>query len=149
MELNKVKSLAAKVMKTGKKRIKIIHPEEAREVMTRQDVKEKIKEGVIVREQKKGTSRGRARKKQKQKKRGRKKGKGRRKGAKEARRKSKDEWVEKVRAQRKKLKKIKPQLKEGAYQKLYRKIKGNTFKSKKQLMNHIKEKKLMKGDNDG
>jgi len=144
MKLDKVKSLASKVMNIGEKRIKIAHPEEAREIMTRQDVKEKIQQGAIVKKPKKGTSRGRARKKKQQKKEGKRKGKGKRKGAKGARSKSKDEWMEKVRAQRKKLKKIKPQLKQGAYQDLYKKIKGNTFKSKKQLMNYIKQNDLKK-----
>lgn len=146
MELNKVKRLAADVMKTGKKRVKIVNPEEAREVMTREDVREKIEEGVIRKKQKKGTSKGRARKIKSQKKKGRKKGRGKRKGAKGSHSKPKEEWMKKVRALRKLLREKKPDLKPGEYRKLYKKIKGNYFRGKKHLENYIEENNLKKSD---
>lgn len=146
MELNKVKELASKVMEIGKNRVKITNPEEAREVMTREDVKAKVEQGAITKKPEKGTSKGRARDNKKQKKKGRKKGEGKKKGKKGARKKSKRKWIEQVRAQRKKLKGIKPELKEGEYRNVYRKIKGGQFDNKRQLMNYIEERELMKSD---
>lgn len=143
MNLNKVKKLASKVMDIGVNRVKIQDPESAEEVMTRADVKEKINQGAITKKPKKGTSKGRAREKKNKKKKGRMKGQGKKKGAKGAQETSKERWMNRVRAQRKKLREIKPDLKKGEYRDLYRKIKGGHFKSNRQLMNHIEENKLM------
>lgn len=144
MELNKVKTLASKVMKIGRNKVKINDSEAAREVMTRADVREKINQEVITKKPKKGTSKGRSREKKEKKKKGRMKGRGSKKGAKKAQQNPKREWIKKVRAQRKKLREVKPDLKEGEYRKLYKRIKGGHFKSKKQLTKYIEEKNLMK-----
>lgn len=140
MDLNKVKELASKVMGIGKNKVKILNPEEAREVMTREDVRTKIEQGVISKKREKGISRGRKRSKKSRKK------TGKRKGGKKSRENPKETWMKNVRAQRKKLREIKPELKQRAYRKLYRKIKGGQFKSKKRLMAHINENNYMKSD---
>ena len=144
MELNQIKQVAKKVFNTGKKRIKIRKPEEATQAMTRDDVRELVKKGVIEKEKKKGTSKVRARKRKEQKSKGRQKGKGKRKGAIGARTGKKEKWMTKIRAQRKYLREIKPKLKQDAYRKLYLMCKGGYFRSKAHLNLYIKEKKLWK-----
>ncbi len=140
MDLNKVKEISARVMGIGKNRVKILDPEEAREIMTREDVKNKIEQGVITKKRIKGVSKGRKRGKKRRQK------TGKRKGAKKAREKPKKRWMRNVRAQRRKINELKPDLKEGAYRRLYRQIKGGRFKSKRRLMAHIEENNLIKSD---
>ncbi len=144
MNLNQVKEIGKKVLKAGKKRIKIRKPEEALQAMTRDDVRDLVKKGVVEKKKKKGTSRIRAKKIKEQKKKGRKKGKGKRKGATGARTNKKEKWMTKIRSQRKYLREIKPKLKEDAYRKLYLMCKGGYFRSKAHLNLYIKEKKLWK-----
>ena len=144
MDLNQVKSIAKKVLKVGKKRVKIKKPEEAMQAMTREDVRDLVRKKAIKKEKPKGTSKARARKRKAQKKKGRQRGKGKRKGAVKARANKKEKWMEKIRAQRKYLKEIKPKLKEDAYRKLYLMCKGGYFRSKTHLNLYINEKKLWK-----
>lgn len=136
MELDQVKSVAAKVYKVGRERVKIINPERAKEAITRDDIRELVKEKAIVIKGVKGTSRGRARKIEAQKKRGRRKGPGKRKGKKTARESKKRAWIKKVRAQRKVLKKVRP----SDYRSKYKMIKAGFFRSVKHLLSVIKEK---------
>ena len=144
MELNQIKKIASKVMKAGKKRIKITKPEEVTQAMTKDDVRVLARKKAIEKKPKKGTSRVRAKKIAEQKKKGRRRGRGKRKGAIGARIKKKEKWMEKIRAQRKYLKEIKPKLKEDAYRKLYLMCKGGYFRSKTHLNLYKKEKKLWK-----
>ena len=144
MDLNQIKEIGKKVLKVGKKRVKIKKPEEATQAMTRDDVRELIKKKVIEKTKTKGTSKVRARKTKEQKKKGRQKGRGKRKGAIGARNNKKEKWMQKIRAQRKYLKEIKPKLKENTYRKLYLMCKGGYFRSKAHLNLYIKEKKLWK-----
>ena len=144
MDLNQVKSIAKKVLKVGKKRVKIKKPEEAMQAMTREDVRDLVRKKAIKKEKPKGTSKARARKRKAQKKKGRQRGKGKRKGAVKARANKKEKWMEKIRAQRKYLKEIKPKLKQDAYRKLYLMCKGGYFRSKTHLNLYINEKKLWK-----
>ncbi len=144
MELKKVKELAAKVLKVGKDKIIIVDKEKAAQAMTREDIRALVKQGAINKRKANEDSRGRARKLMEQKKKGLRKGKGSRKGTKKAKIGEKTEWLTKVRALRKKLKEIKPKLKEGNYRRLYRMIKGGYFRSKAHLMLYVKEKELIK-----
>ncbi len=146
MDLNQVKSIAKKVLKVGKKRVKITKPEEAMQAMTREDVRDLVRKKAIKKEKSKGTSKVRARKRKEQKKKGRQRGKGKRKGAIKARINKKEKWMQKIRAQRNYLKEIKPKLKEDAYRKLYMMCKGGYFRSKAHLNLYIKEKKLWKNN---
>ncbi|MCD6522856.1 MAG: 50S ribosomal protein L19e [Candidatus Diapherotrites archaeon] len=135
MELNQVKQVAAKVYKVGKDRVKIIDETRAREAITRDDIRQLVKEKAIIIKSKRGTSRGRARVLKAQKKRGRRKGPGMRKGKKTARESRKKKWIKKVRAQRKKLKEIRPD----DYRSKYRMVKAGFFKSVKHLLSAIKK----------
>ncbi len=144
MELKQVKELAARMLKVGKNRVVIKNEEEAAQAMTREDIRTLISKNAIKIAPKKGISRGRARKIAEQKKKGRRVKRGSRKGAAGARTKKKEEWMKKVRALRKKLQEIKPQLEKEDYKKLYYMIKGGYFRSKSHLMLYIKDRGLLK-----
>ncbi len=134
MELNKVKQLAARTLGVGVKRVKITNGERAAEAITREDIRTLIKEKALVITPIVGTSRGRARKLMERKKKGRGKGLGKRKGTRKAREGKKVVWMKKVRAQRKKLKELRPQ----GYRNLYLRVKGGFFKSVKHLEGFIR-----------
>ncbi|MEM4222000.1 MAG: 50S ribosomal protein L19e [archaeon] len=139
MELNKVKMLASKITKAGISRIAILDPQKAMQAITKDDVRELLKTNAIKVKRVKGVSRGRARKRHEQRKKGRRSGHGVRKGTKRARLEKKKRHMIKVRALRKTLKELKPTLKKGLYRKLYLQIKGGFFRSKKHLIETIKE----------
>ncbi len=144
MELKQVKRLASRVTGAGEKRIKIRDTEKAQQSMTGDDVRALIKQGAIEVVQKKGVSKARAKKIKAQKKKGLRRGKGKKKGGKKSRTPKKEEWMKKVRALRRKLKREKQNLKPGAYQPLYRRIKGGFFRDKGHLELYMKEKGLKK-----
>jgi len=135
--------MAAKILKAGKSRI-WINPEAVEEVsgaMTRGDIRKFIGLGMIKAKQKVGVSRGRARKRQAQKKKGRQRGQGRRKGSAGARLSKKQKWMQKIRAQRVLLKKLRDEEKISTriYRKTYRLAKAGTFKSRAHLITYLKE----------
>ncbi|MCD6247775.1 MAG: 50S ribosomal protein L19e [Candidatus Diapherotrites archaeon] len=139
MKAEKVKEIAAGLLKVGKNKI-WIDPEEAesvKEAITKDDVRELIKNGIIKKRKENEQSRGRARKIEKQKKKGRRKGHGSRRGTAKARTDRKADWINKVRAQRALLKELREKhpdkVKKLGYSKLYRMIKGGFFRSKAQL----------------
>jgi len=143
MELNQVKRLAAKVLGVGVTRIKIKDKEKASQAMTRDDVRTLVKQGKIEIRPSFGLSRVRARKIKAQKKKGRRKGRGSRKGGLKARTPRKTLWMKRVRALRKKLNALKPELKDREYRKLYNMIKGGYFRDKGHLQLYVKEKELL------
>lgn len=147
MKAEKAKEIASKLLKVGKNKI-WINPEEAesiKEAITKDDIRELIKNGVIKKRKENEQSRGRARKIERQKKKGRRKGYGSRKGTAKARTDRKKEWISRVRAQRVLLKELKKKhpdkVKKFGYSKLYRMIKGGFFKSKAQLERFVMEAK--------
>ncbi len=146
MDLTLQKRLAADVLDVSKKRVKM---EPARlndisEAITKTDIRELISEGAIWKEQKKGVSRARANQNQRQKSKGLQKGDGSRKGTPTARKKSKDRWMDKVRAQRKFLKKLKENnhVDNQTYRKLYKMVKGGYFRSKRHIKLYMEERDL-------
>lgn len=144
MGLTTIRRLAASIANAGESRIKIIDPVKAKEALTRDDVRSLLKQGVIVVEQKKGVGRDKARFKHARLHAGRRRGVGSKKGSPFAGKSRKARWVEKVRSQRKLLKTVKGKLNEGAYRKLYLMVKGNLFKTKKQMLSYARENKLLK-----
>ena len=147
MKAEKAKLIASRLLKVGKNKI-WINPEEAdsvKEAITKDDIRELIKSGVIKRLKESEQSRGRARKVEKQKKKGRRKGHGSRKGTAKVRMDRKKNWINRVRAQRALLKELKEknpeQVKKLGYSKLYRMIKGGFFRSKAQLERFVMEAK--------
>ena len=135
--------IASRVIGAGTSRIMIMDPKAAKDALTADDVRELIKEGAIKVRPKAGVGRGKAARKQSRKEEGRRRGEGSRKGKKFAKTPSKDRWMEKVRSQRLLLSRLKPRLKKGAYRDTYLQIKGNAFKTKKELLAHLVGKGLL------
>ena len=139
MKAEKAKIIASQLLKVGKNKI-WIDPEEAdsiKEAITKDDIRELMKNNTVKEVKKSRQSRGRARKIKSKKKAGRRKGQGSRKGTKDARNRRKARWISNVRAQRALLKELKEKqpekVKEIGYRKLYRMIKGGYFRSKAHL----------------
>ncbi|RLI96486.1 MAG: 50S ribosomal protein L19e [Candidatus Aenigmatarchaeota archaeon] len=146
MNLRSQKRLAAKILKCGIDRVKIKQDKEVEEALTREDIKRLINKGLITKIQKKGTSRLGAKKTREQKKKKRRKGPGSRKGSVGARKKKKELWMKRIRALRRLLKELRDQgkIEKKTYTKLYLMAKGNMFRSKKHLLNYLKENSLLK-----
>jgi len=133
-------------LKCGIDRVKIKQDKEVEEALTREDIKRLINKGLITKIQKKGTSRLGAKKTREQKKKKRRKGPGSRKGSVGARKKKKELWMKRIRALRRLLKELRDQgkIEKKTYTKLYLMAKGNMFRSKKHLLNYLKENSLLK-----
>ncbi len=145
MSIRTVRRMAADILKCGESKI-IINPErlsDAASALTRDDVKMLVMQGVITAAKKRGTSRFRGRKNDELRRKGRT-GAGSRKGSVGARLNQKGRWAVHIRAQRSYLKQVKNALRDGAYRKLYLKVKGGMFKSRAQLSHYIQDNNLMK-----
>ena len=105
--------------------------------ITKEDIRELIKDGAIKAKKVKGVSKGRFRKRLKQKKKGLRRGVGSRKGKRKKRRVGKSVWVKRVRLLRKLLAENKAKLGKGKYQELRKEIKSSQIKIKKQLLERI------------
>jgi len=141
MNLRGQRNLAAKVMKSGKNRVKIDpdRMEEVSEALTRDDIRALIKSKAITKKPKKGVSKGRARQRKKKQKAGRQRGPGHRKGTSKARTPKKRAWITKIRAIRDELKKMRQEgeISPSEYRKLYIQAKGNLFQSRRHLREQI------------
>jgi len=131
MKTQKVKTIVAKLLKTGKSKIWIDpnQREKISEAMTKEDVRSLIADKIAKR---KKTSQ-QNKKRVLAKKKGRKRGPGKRKGTAKARTNPKKKWIKSVRAQRKKLRQLKAGKLKISYQKAYKMIKGGYFRGKKHL----------------
>ena len=141
MDLKNQRRLAAEVLKCGENRI-WIDPEQNEEVekaVTRRDVRNLVKQGVIKARKKKGVSRGRAQKLHAQQKKGRRRGYGSRKGTAYARLPKKRRWIRTIRPIRAYLKELKKEklIDKSTYRKYYIRAKGGEFKSKHHLKTHL------------
>ena len=139
MTIKTVRRVAADIMKCGESRVVILDAKKAEEALTREDVKALIKQKAIIRLQKRGVSRGNARIRQSRKQAGRGRGKGRKKGSMFAGTSAKDLWMRKVRAQRRLMKRYRGKVPNLEYRRVYRMVKGNSFKAKKQLEQELSE----------
>jgi len=151
MNLGKQKELASRALGISKKRIKFVAktPEDKKslkEIISRENIRELLSEGLIKKFPKKGNSRTRANKILEQKKKGRRSGFGSRKGTANARFKSKEKWMIKIRALRALLKSFKNEgrLDTKTYRDLYKKSKGNFFRNKRHMMLYIDQSNLLK-----
>lgn len=142
MAVHTVRRIASRLLAVGESRIKILDQEKAFKAITSDDVRDLVRQGALVVLPKKTNSRGKARFKQSRKVRGRRRGQGSTRGAYYAVHDRKTRWIQQVRSQRAFLSSVKSKLKPGAYAELYRKVKGNAFRSKKILKQHMDEDKV-------
>ena len=146
MRLTIQKELAAKVLKCGKDRV-WISPErvaDVKEAVTAQDILSLVRAGLIQKKQKTGQSRVRARHHLIQRRKGRRSGHGSRKGKATARGDAERVWVNKVRVQRRLLKKLKnaQKISTKTFRELYRKSKGGFFRSERHVKIYLDERDL-------
>lgn len=146
------KKLAASELAVGKSRVWINPDAEAAgeiaEAITREDIRAQIESGNIKAKPKKGNSRARFRARAAKRAYGHQKGAGSRKGAKGARSPRKEQWMAKIRAQRKRLRELREseQIDQHTYRMLYRKSKGGEYRSIAHLDAYIKAKGLARGE---
>jgi large subunit ribosomal protein L19e len=146
MNVSAQKKLAAKVMKVGISRVRILDDKEVSEAITRNDIKRLVARGVITKVEKRGVSKKYSAYRLSQKKRGRRMGKGTRKGSKYAKKSSKRHWIDKVRALRKMLTEMRDEgtIERSDYRKLYYQVKGGAFRNKKHMLYYLKSKEILK-----
>lgn len=141
MKMKSQRRIAASILKVGKERVWFdpSRLQDIKDAITKEDVRSLIKEGAIKAKPIKGISKGRFRKRLKQKQKGLRRGVGSRKGKRVKKRKGKKVWVRKVRALRRLLRENKERINKEIYWDLRKKIKAGSIKSKKHLVEIIKE----------
>jgi large subunit ribosomal protein L19e len=148
MSLKAQKRMAAEVLKCGENRV-YFDPyliDEIKMAITREDIRNLVKEGIILKKYKQGNSKFRKNLRHERKKKGRSRGLGKRKGTKHARLPKKKRWMNRIRPQRRELKKLRDRklITTATYRKLYRNAKGGMFNSVAQMNRYIKEKEFIR-----
>ncbi|RLG74637.1 MAG: 50S ribosomal protein L19e [Thermoprotei archaeon] len=143
MDLSLQKRLAAEILGVGESRI-WIDPEAYERVetaITKEDVRRLIKDGIIRVKPEHSNSRARWRIRHEKRKKGKRRGPGHRKGSKYSKVSRKEQWMMKVRALRRELRKFKERgvITPKEYREIYRLVKGGVFESVAQLKNYVKE----------
>ncbi len=137
MSMQTVRRLAARILGIGQSRVRILDEEAASRAITADDVRGLMNQGAIGILDEKHSSRGKARRKAVRKTAGRRRGPGSQKGSYYAGLSRKSRWMQQVRAQRAYLAAHKTRLKEGTYADVYKMIKGNAFRSRKNLKTYL------------
>lgn len=140
-DLSAQKRLAADVLNVGESRV-WFDPEqqgEIAEAITREDIRDLVDRGIVDAEPAQGNSRGRARERNEKRAYGHRKGPGSRKGTEGARQGAKEQWTDKIRAQRTLLKELRDagELSPAEYRELYSEASGGEFRSVRYLRNYI------------
>ena len=146
MSIKSQRRLASKILKVGANNV-WINPERVEDVegvITRQEIRRLIHEGVIKAAEKKGISRSRARLLHEKKKKGLRRGAGSRTGKSTARTPRKKSWEIRIRSFRARLRDLKARrvIREDAYRKLYVLAKGGSFSNLANLNQYIETRKL-------
>ncbi len=146
MNINAQRRLAAEILKCGVHRV-FIHPDAIDDVqmaITREDIRNLIKNKAISKRYPIGISRARANEKLRKKQKGRARGIGSRKGPKSARSNPKREWINRIRPLRRELKKLRAteKIEVSTYRNLYMKAKGGQFNSVATMHRYMDEKKM-------
>lgn len=148
MNLSAQRRMAAEILKCGENRV-YLDPyliEDIKMAITREDIRNLVKEGIIQKKYKKGISNYRKKVQHERKKKGLGRGLGKRKGTKGARTPKKRLWIKKIRPLRRELKKMRDRklITTTTYRKLYRNAKGGMFNSVSQLNRYINDKELLR-----
>ncbi|MFW9873630.1 MAG: 50S ribosomal protein L19e [Candidatus Thorarchaeota archaeon] len=148
MNLKPQRRMAAEILKCGENRV-YFDPylvEDISLAITREDIRNLIKQGVIQKKYKTGISKHRKKVRHERRKKGRARGIGKRKGTKYARTPKKKSWIKRIRPLRRELKKLRDRklITATNYRKLYKNAKGGMFASVTQLNRYIKEKELIR-----
>jgi large subunit ribosomal protein L19e len=148
MSLKAQKRMAAEILKCGENRV-YFDPyliDEIKMAITREDIRNLVKEGIILKKYKQGNSKYRKNLRHERKKKGRARGLGKRKGKKTARQPKKKTWMNRIRPQRRELKKLRDRklITTATYRKLYKNAKGGMFNSVAQMNRYIKEKDFIR-----
>jgi len=151
MDLKNQKRMAADILGCGASRV-WIDPnriDDVADAITRADIRKAIDSGSIRAKPQTGVSRGRARYKAAQKAKGRRRGQGSRKGPAGARTPTKKKWIQTIRPIRAELRGLKEQgkISQHIYREFYRKAKGGMFRSKRQLLLHLRTQGHLKEEN--
>jgi large subunit ribosomal protein L19e len=141
--LSAQKRLASDVLDVGKNRL-WFDPEEQGEIadaITREDIRELVDQGIIQADEPSGNSRGRARERAEKRSYGHQTGPGSRRGKAGGRQNEKDEWRNRIRAQRRRLRELRDdgELSSSAYRKLYDQAGGGEFDSVDDMERFIDE----------
>lgn len=150
MNLSTQRRLAAAVLKCSEKRVRFDEEalESISEAITKEDIRELVREGAITKVPVRGISRVRANKRLVQRRKGRQRGQGSNKGTRNARAPSKQVWMNRIRAQRKLLSELreKNEIDQTAYRELYKKAKGGFFRSRRHINLYIDENDMRQTD---
>ncbi len=145
------KRIAAEVLGISEDRV-WLNPEALSDIsqaMTRDDVRELIKQGLVQEKPEKKQARIRAKKRRILRKKRKSIGHGKRSGSKNSRKSSKERWMERARSQRKYLRDLKEKgsITSSVYRKYYLRVKGGHYKTLRQLKESMRTEGAMSKKN--